>query len=232
MITVIQNPKLFLKYLFQVIKAWITWVFVCLDVVAFIIDICIPVFSPPRWLYLAIPCFGYFIANAEIFVDYQKRLAAYEDHAPEYDIQVSSVKTSICSNRCHVHIDCSINIGPTTPWTGYLEKLTVDRKSGIRGLGDWEIHDVTGKNCGPISFPFRIPDSMFSLTVSIRAQGSGQLAIADADKWRRAAIRPILIIGYSTQPVGKVEKPAQLLFEADIEKELRLVLEYQTMIGQ
>lgn len=64
------------RYLRRFIQLWLVWFwFAALDSVGLIVDTFVPGFSPPRWVYLAIPGIGFLVANMRLFSDQESRIA-------------------------------------------------------------------------------------------------------------------------------------------------------------
>ena len=218
------------KYFAKILEVWIVWVwFFALDALGLVVDTFVPTFSPPRWLYAVIPGIGFAIANVKLLLDSERRLEAYEYQAPEYELEVTDVSSDVCRMACHVNIYCDVSIKATTPWTGYLVKITVPAENPIRGLGNWEVADVSYRErCNRISrWPLEIPDPVLNLQIKIRAVTSDQIDPSESDKWRCVAFPVNFVIGYFTQPIGDVQKLKTLPVQADLEKHLQTVLEYQ-----
>jgi hypothetical protein len=57
------------------LELWVIgfWIF-ALDALGLVIDTFVPSFSPPRWVYWAIPAIGFLVANVKLFSDQEDRI--------------------------------------------------------------------------------------------------------------------------------------------------------------
>ena len=226
--TAVKIVRFLPKYLTKILEVWVVWVwFFVLDALGLVVDTFVPTFSPPRWLYWAIAGVGFALANVKLLLDYEVKLADYEYQAPEYDIDVTGVEVDICRRACHVNVYCDISIRPTTPWIGYLVKVTVDRDHQIRGLSNWQVSGVWSANNRVSSWPLQIPDRVLNLRIQIQSETSEQIDPSESDKWKEVVFPLKFMIMYFTQPVGEVQKLEIRNAQADLEEALRSVLRYQ-----
>jgi len=195
-------------YLGRLLKIWVLWIFVLLDVLGLIVDMFVPEISLPWWLYWLIAGVGFCGANVRLLLDCEDRLAEYEEQAPEYELEVSDVGADVCRQACHFDVECTVTITPTTQWIGYLAKPTVDRENSIQGLGDWYVERVGySDRCTRISdWPFQIPDRVLDLRVHIRCKTSDQIDSSQADEWAGALLRLNLQIGRAMPRGGVATK--------------------------
>ena len=223
------------KYFIKILEAWIVWVwFPALDALGLVVETFMPTFSPPREIYWLIPGVGFVVANVKLLLDYENKLKAYEYQAPEYEFQIINVRTEVCRMACHIIVCCDVSIKATTPWTGYIIKVTVDGENPIQGLGIWKVRGVSGgDHCASVAhWPLEIPDSGLNLQIRIQAETSGQIDPSKRDRWKRVTVPVNFVIGYITQPVGKVQKLKKLIVQSDLEKDIQSVLEYQDKIAR
>jgi len=200
-----------------------------LDALGLVVDTFVPDFSPPRWLYAAIPAIGFVIANVKLILDYESRLEAYEFQAPEYEWEITGITSDLCRMACHVNIYCDVSIKAIKPWTGYLVKITVPGKNPIRGLGNWEVASVSRgeSSCNTIShWPLEITDPVLSLRIKIRAEIGEEIDSSESGKWKNVTLPVNFVVGYFTQPVGDVQELQTLTIQTDLEEHMQAVLDY------
>lgn len=223
------------KYFVKILEVWVVWVwFPALDVLGLVADYFVPTFSPPRWVYWVIASGGFVVANVKLLLDYEEKLGAYEYQAPEYELRVADVSSDVCRMACHVNVYCGVIMKATTPWTGYLDKVTVDGENSIQGLGNWEVAGVSlGESCSRISrWPLEIRAPVLNLQIKIRSEISEQVDPSESDKWKRVILPLSFVIRYFTQPDGEVKKPKVLAVQADLQEHLQAILEYQRKTSQ
>jgi hypothetical protein len=87
-----------IRYLVRFLGLWIIWFwFFALDGLGLVIDTFVPAFSPPRWLYWAIPAIGFLIANVKLFAEVESKEQQLQSRIAELESSLATEKKSIAA---------------------------------------------------------------------------------------------------------------------------------------
>lgn len=163
--------------------------------------------------------------NRASVIELEERLKTYEDHAPDYRIEITDVKVGSCANGCHVEVEFVLSLTPLNPWAGRLARIFVDNNRQIAGLSEWT-PSISSLQRSPVQQPVEIRPPRLSLNVSIRSEISVEKQLIE-NEWGTVSIPVTLVIGYFTQPRGDVEIERELSIDADFKPRLSAALDYQ-----
>lgn len=159
---------------------------------------------------------GMLVGAFLVHLETEARLADYEHQAPEYELKIKEVTSDFCGSGCHVEVHCHLSIMGTNPFKGELEYITVSSEGQIRGLGRWKIHGA-GYGGARSRLPVTVPNSECDLVVVVHAKIEEETPEPSfRDAWKDVEFSLQLMTGYSTQPVGYVQKPLLVNIPIDL----------------
>ena len=127
------------RYLLRFLQLWLFWFwFVALDAVGLIVDTFVPGFSPPRWVYWAIPGIGFVVANVKLFSDQEShitQLAASKADA------LNAVTQEIEMNRASAAYNAQVRGKANSPGSLPFERMDDSQSRGILLSGRFALDD-------------------------------------------------------------------------------------------
>jgi hypothetical protein len=83
--------RILLSYLSDLLRLWIFWLwFLALDIIGLLVNTFYPDFTPPQWIYLAIPVIGFVIANFVLYKQLRLQIAERESYEANIHLQVKN----------------------------------------------------------------------------------------------------------------------------------------------
>lgn len=168
---------------------------------------------PLEWS-IGIGCLGVFASTFLVHLDPRSRLTVYENHEPDYDLQVLEVSSKVCGSA-QIHIDCTFRVMCKNPWPGELIRISLDDSKLLRGIAPGLLSHLCYRpidwHCdNPLSLPYPIPPNGCDFGFTVHYPVSEPLDSQAKKSWERMIVRLCLLIGYETQPVGCLQKSIPL----------------------
>lgn len=207
----------------NVLKKWV-WLLGLLPIIIDYGSAYVPAFPDIelswRWIVI-LGGVGLFISAFLVHIDLRKQLSKYEYHEPVYEVEVIDLDARLCTQD-QIHVECAVPIRNQTPWPGRLVRISVSSAELPQGITSVVLETT---NYRPLDFlhenHLRLPQEITAAGIEIRPtihyHIQHPLAEYKRDSWSDWTMDLQLVIGYSTQPIGYVEKLIEISHEMHLE---------------